>query len=159
MFIRAITTSTLMIFAASVGPGMGQEGPPLLVVNSKGVEHTLHLDALDSMEQVEFTTTTIWTEGEVRFSGVPVISILEALDAQGETLRMSALNDYAVEMPTADLEADAPIVATRMNGQTMPVREKGPYWIVYPFDRSPEYRTEAKHAQSVWQLKSLAVTD
>ena len=151
--------ATLIVLGALIGPLAAQEGHSLMVVDADGEEHVLSLDALDSMEQVEFSTTTIWTEGKVQFSGVPVMSILAAFEAEGTTLQMSALNDYKVEMPIADLRQDLPIVATRMNGQTMSVREKGPYWIVYPFDRSPEYRTEVTYAQSVWQLTALAVMD
>ncbi len=149
----------IVVSLCLAGPSMAQEGHSLVVVDANGAEHTLFLDSLDSMQQVEFSTATIWTEGKVQFSGVPVVSILEAVQAEGTTLRMSALHDYTVEMPMVDLEEDVPIVATRMNGQTMSVREKGPYWIVYPYDRNPEYRTEVKYAQSVWQLKALAVTD
>ena len=72
---------------------------------------------------------------------------------------MSALNDYAVEMPVADLEEDAPILATRLNGETMTVREKGPFWIMYPFDRSTKYQTESNYARSVWQLQQLKLID
>lgn len=154
-----VLTVALLASAGLSSAAWAQEGYALTVVNTDGDEHELSLDMLDAMEQVEFSTTTIWTEGVVRFSGVPVMHLLESLKAEGTTLRMSALNDYAVEMPTAELENDAPIIATRMNGQTMPVREKGPYWVVYPFDSSAEYRTEGKYAQSIWQLKTLAVME
>lgn len=138
---------------------LANEGHALKVVMSDGEEQSLFLDQLDAMEQVEFSTTTIWTDDEVHFSGVAVTHLLEVLGADGATLRISALNDYSVEMPVADLEDDAPIIATRMQGQTMSVRDKGPYWIMYPFDRDPEYRTEANYARSVWQLQMLTLLD
>lgn len=159
MFNMKVLTITLLAFVGLSSSAWAQGGHALTVVNTDGDQHELSLEMLDAMEQVEFSTTTIWTEGVVSFSGVPVLHLLERLAAEGNTLRMSALNDYAVEMPTSELESDAPIVATRMNGQTMPVREKGPYWVVYPFDRSPEFQTEAKYAQSIWQLKTLAVIE
>ena len=154
-----VVTAALWASAGLFSSALAQEGHTLTVVNTDGDQHEFSLEMLDAMEQVEFSTTTIWTEGIVRFSGVPVMHLLANLKAQGSTLRLSALNDYAVEMPTSELENDAPIIATRLNGQTMPVREKGPYWVVYPFDESPEYRTEAKYAQSIWQLKTLAVIE
>ena len=159
MFNLKVVTLALFASAGLFGSAFAQEGHALTVVDTDGDQHVLSLDKLDAMEQVEFSTTTIWTEGIFRFSGVPLTHLLESLKAEGSTLRMSALNDYSVEMPTSELENDAPIVATRINGQTLPVREKGPYWVVYPFDRSPEYRTEAKYSQSIWQLKTLAVME
>ncbi|MEL6451966.1 MAG: molybdopterin-dependent oxidoreductase [Pseudomonadota bacterium] len=117
------------------------------------------LDALDEMEQVSFTTSTIWTDGPVTFSGVPLKVLLAAHAAQGTAVEMVALNDYAVTMPLDALEDDAPIVATRMNGAPMSVRDKGPYWVVFPYDKDPKYRTETTYALSIWQLNRLKVVD
>ena len=159
MVRNAIYAAACGIFILWANLSTARDGHALKVVSLDGEEHVLYLDELDAMEQVEFSTTTIWTEGTAVFSGVPVMHLLEAIGAQGSTLRMSALNDYAVEMPVADLEENAPIVATRMNGETMSVRNKGPYWIIYPFDSDPQFRTEANYARSVWQLKTLTLPD
>lgn len=160
MLHRKVIAAALLLIGALNGPSLAQEGLPLTVVLKDEAERiTLYLDDLDAMEQVEFSTKTIWTDEEARFSGVAVSRLLEELGAEGNTVRMSALNDYAVEMPIAELEEDAPIIATRMNGDPMPVRQKGPYWIIYPFDSSPAYRTEANYSRSVWQLIKLTVLD
>jgi len=39
----------------------------------------------------------------------------------------------------------------------MPVREKGPLWIIYPFDATNAYRTESHYARSIWQLERIDV--
>lgn len=129
------------------------------VVRSDGSAEQFTIQDLDALRQVTFTTATIWTDGEILFSGVPLSSLMEAVGAKGTTLRLTALNDYGIDMPVADLEEDAPIVATRIDGRTIPVREKGPFWVVYPFDSSPEYRTEVIYSRSVWQLSRLAVLE
>lgn len=157
MLLKVYFAVALAIFGLSTNLSWAQEQHSLTLVTSDGKEHVFHLDELDSMQQVEFSTATIWTEGTALFSGVSVMRLLENVGAAGKTLRMSALNDYSVEMPVADLEEEAPIIATRMNGEIMPVREKGPYWIVYPFDSNPKYQTEATYARSVWQLKMLTL--
>jgi len=50
-------------------------------------------------------------------------------------------------------------VATRMDGKVMAVRDKGPYWLVYPYDEDTRYRTEAIYARSIWQLGQLRVSE
>lgn len=70
-------------------------------------------------------------------------------------MKSIALNDYAVDIPVSDAVADGPIVAYLMNDQPMPVRDKGPLWIVYPFDSKAEYRTEAIYSKSIWQLSRI----
>jgi len=85
--------------------------------------------------------------------------LLTYLGVDGQSLEMVALNDYAVTIPVADLEDAAPILATRMNGETMSVRDKGPYWVVFPYDSDPKYSTETNYARSIWQLNRLKVVD
>jgi len=127
--------------------------------SSESDTHTLSLAALDALEQVTFTTTTIWTDGAVTFSGVPLKSVLAQVNGNATAVEMIALNDYKVAMPLAQIEDSAPIIATRMNGETMSVRDKGPYWVVFPYDLDPKYQTETIYAYSIWQLNRLKVVD
>ena len=139
--------------------GFSQSDLPLEVVLADGQSHVLSLSELDDMEQIEFETGSIWTDGKHRYSGISLYNLLEHFGAKGTVLRMIALNDYSIEMPIEDLEENAPIVATRVDGETMSVRDKGPYWVIYPFDASPRYRTESIHARSVWQLQRFEVLE
>jgi hypothetical protein len=50
-----------------------------------------------------------------------------------------------------------PIVARLLNDQPMPVREKGPLFVVYPFDSRAELRNSTYYERSIWQLKALEV--
>ena len=43
------------------------------------------------------------------------------------------------------------------NGGRMSVRDKGPLWIVYPFDSSEEYQAELIYSRSIWQLVRIEV--
>ncbi|KIC50391.1 molybdopterin-dependent oxidoreductase [Tateyamaria sp. ANG-S1] len=146
-------------FLVWVLPVMAQDALGLQVTDGNGDTITFGFDQLDALPQSEFTTSTIWTDGKVRFSGVPLKALLDSVEAQGNTVKMIALNDYAVTMPFDELEEDVPLVATRMNGEHMSVRDKGPFWLVYPYDRNWRYRTETKYALSIWQLNRLKVVD
>ncbi len=114
---------------------------------------------LDELEQVSFTTGTIWTDDEVTFSGVPVSTVLHAAGATGSFVEMIALNDYSATLSLNEVGHPYPIVATRLDGQEMPVRQYGPFWIVYPYDSDPVYQSERVYAQSVWQLRELTVSE
>ncbi len=156
-----ILATLLVTLSYSVAPATGQDvmGLQVTATSSQSVPVDLSLESLDALDQVEFTTSTIWTDGETQFSGVSLKVLLAHLDADGETIEMVALNDYAVTMPMAELEDDAPIVATRMDGETMSVRDKGPYWVVFPYDRDLKYSTETNYSRSIWQLNRLKVID
>ena len=156
-----ILASFLVLLCSSVAPTTGQDVMRLQVTATSSHFDSVELDlaALDALGQVEFTTTTIWTDGQTRFSGVPLKALLTQLNVNGSSVEMVALNDYAVTMPLDELEDGVPIVATRMNGETMSVRDKGPYWVVFPYDSDPKYSTETNYSRSIWQLNRLKVLD
>lgn len=112
---------------------------------------------LEEMPQVTFKTSTIWTEGEIEFTGVLLSDILRHLTIESGTLRATAINDYAVEIPVAEALKEPAIVAFLMNGEPMSIREKGPLWIVYPYDADKKFQSEVYYSRSIWQLDRIIV--
>lgn len=115
------------------------------------------LPMLEALAGRSGSMETPWTEGTVKFSGPLLRSVLEAAGADGANLKVVALNDYAADVPLADAYDLDTILATRMNDAPMNVREKGPLFLVYPFDLKPETYNEKYFSRSVWQIKSIEV--
>lgn len=107
--------------------------------------------------QRNVSTHTIWTEGQVTFTGVPLKAIIDRLGVTSGTIRATAVNDYAIQMPYEDIPEDAALLAMDLDGKPMSVRDKGPIWLVFPYDQDPKYRTETYHARSIWQLVALDI--
>ena len=128
-----------------------------VTVTNRGDTAVFDLGLLEALPQVEFTTATIWTQGEHRFTGVTLEALLDAVGAEGTMLNATAINDYSVEIPVSDAVAGGPIVAYRMDGEPMSVRDKGPLWVVYPYDDVREYRSEVIYSRSIWQLDRIDV--
>lgn len=141
------------------GPALGQDGNALRLTVSQSETIQLNLEELDALDQIEFTTNTIWLSGETHFSGVSLKALLRQFAIKGNKIEMTALDGYAVSMPIADLEDNAPIISTRLNGKIIPIRENGPYWVVFPYDSDKKYQTEINFARSIWQLKHIRVMD
>jgi hypothetical protein len=116
---------------------------------------TLDLEILKSLDTKVFTTSTIWVEGDIVFTGVSLHDVLDYAGAAGSTIGAIASNDYKVEIPADGLEDNAPIVAYMMDGVEMSSRGKGPLWIVYPYDDDRKYRTEVTYSRSIWQLNRI----
>lgn len=159
----AVTLSTLAPLFAEPLPA--PTGEALLTVSGAitqpNADGALVLDQalIDSLPQHEFTTSTIWTEGKATYSGVLLRDLLAVAGATGTTVTLTALNDYQITMPAADAAEDGPILATRVDGKPMSVRDKGPVWLVYPYDENPAYRSEQTYARSIWQLNRIEITD
>lgn len=150
--------TAISIWAA---PGFAQSEAVLRVAPKEAPGDTIALDlaTLDALPQVTFTTSTIWTDGPVTFSGVALKTLLSDVIDTATAVEMVALNDYSVTISPSQIEDGVPIVATRMNGDVMSVREKGPFWVVFPYDSDPKYRSETIYALSIWQLECLKIVD
>lgn len=115
------------------------------------------LDTLMAMPAVTFSTNTTWTEGAQSFTGVPLKAVLDAVGAEGTEVAATALNNYSVTIPFDGLSDQAPIIAYHIDGETFSRRDKGPLWIVYPYDSDPAYQNELIYGRSIWQLSRLTV--
>ncbi|MCS6810530.1 MAG: molybdopterin-dependent oxidoreductase [Tepidimonas sp.] len=124
---------------------------------NQGAQASFDLAMLEALPQHRFVTRTPWDDGPVAFSGPRLRDLLAAVGARGQQLRATALNDYRVVIPIDDAQRFDVIVATRKNDAPMAVREKGPLFIVYPFDSDPVLRDKRYYERSIWQLKALVV--
>lgn len=69
----------------------------------------------------------------------------------------TAINDYSVEIPISDAVEGGPILAYKSDGAYMSRRDKGPIWLIYPYDQNADYRSETIYSRSIWQLDRLNV--
>ena len=153
-------SGALVVFLISVfSPVFAQDKGLLQVTLLKSDTVYLNLAVLDILEQTHFKTTTMWTSGKIQFSGVSLKALLKHHGARGESIKLTALDNYSIVMPIADLEDGAPIIVTRMNREIIPVLKNGPYWLVFPYDSDPKYQTEVTYGRSIWQLTELWVVN
>ncbi len=112
---------------------------------------------IERLPRAVIRTTTPWHEGVQVFEGVPLADLLNHVGAAGAKLSVVALNHYKTEIPVADVTAHRPILAYLRNGNAMPVRDKGPLFVIYPYDASPALKNEVYYSRSAWQVRSIVV--
>jgi hypothetical protein len=115
------------------------------------------MDMLAAMPQHTFSTKTPWYPQARKFTGPLLRDVLVSVDAQGRSLKAVAINDYKVDLPVEDTTRFPVVLARLLDDKPMPVREKGPLFIIYPFDSDETLRTERYYSRSAWQLKTLVV--
>jgi len=106
----------------------------------------------------DFETTTPWYEGRVRFEGIRMTKLMASVGATGRNVTAVALNNYSTDIPIADFERYGTLLALKRNGAYMPVRDKGPLFIVYPYDSAPELKSPQFYTRSAWQVAKLIVS-
>lgn len=112
---------------------------------------------LEALGTESFETTTPWYNGPVKFEGVRMQKLMQAVGAFGKVVTAIALNDYTTDIPIADFEHYGVLLAMKRDGNDMPVRDKGPLFIVYPYDSKPELKSQKFYSRSAWQVSKLEV--
>lgn len=142
---------------AAAAPNVTQ---PVLKITGIGAsdgkkEMSYSLQDLEAMGGEVIETTTPWFDGVTKFEGVRLDKLLK--DAKGKTVEAVAMNDYVSEIPMEDFAKYGPIIAYKRDGAYMPIRDKGPLFIVYPYDKNSELKSQKFYSRSVWQVKGLVV--
>jgi len=154
--IQNLATAAMVVISLAT-PALAAD--TVLSVTHQGQTKTFDMATLDAMGTQTVETTTIWTEGVQTFEGVSLHLLLQEMAVGQGMLRATAINDYSVEIPTSDAVENGPIVAMRLNGNEMSVRDKGPLWIIYPYDSDAEYQTEVIYSRSIWQLDRIEIVE
>lgn len=166
---RAMAAASLpALFASASHPARANvlpapTGAVILTISGRiGVtnrDNTAQFDreGLEALGLESFTTSTPWFDGPQTFQGVPMSRIMRVVGAQGSAVTAIALNDYSTEIPMSDFTRFNVLLALKRNGEYMRVRDKGPLFIVYPYDSVPELRGQPYYGRSAWQLSQLVV--
>ncbi len=112
---------------------------------------------LEALGSASIRTRTPWFDGPQLFEGVPMKTLMQALQAHGTTVIATALNDYVTQIPMSDFTRYPVLLALKRNGQYMPVSDKGPLFIIYPYDSDPALQSQTYYSRSAWQVAALRV--
>ena len=112
---------------------------------------------LETLGSAKIKTTNPWSDGADEFEGVGLATLMKAVGATGSLVTAYALNDFTTKIPVSDFSRFHPILALKRNGEYMPVRDKGPLFIVYPYDSDPELRQQLYYNRSAWQIARLKI--
>jgi hypothetical protein len=104
-----------------------------------------------------FETTTPWYTAKVKFEGVNMAKLLKKVGAKGQKITVTALNDYKTDIPVEDFAKYGAILALKRDGNYMPVSDKGPLFIVYPYDAHAELKSQKFYGRSAWQVAKIEV--
>lgn len=156
MRYAAISISTCIALA---GATLAAEEPVILKVTGLIDDAPAHFTMADlrALPATTLETSTVVTDGVHSFTGVLLRDLLAQLDATGDVITATALNDYVVDIPRADVEQYDVIVGYSMNGAELDRADKGPLWIVYPRDGHEALQDIRYDYRWVWQLSELEI--
>ena len=139
------------------GPVILQVSGRIRETNAEGGVARFDRPMLEALGMRKLTTSSAWTSGTTEFEGPLAGALLDAVGAEGTAVHATALNDYAVTIPTDELRRYPVLLALKMNGQYLKVMDKGPIWIVYPRDQYRELQDSLMDKRWIWQLAEMRV--
>ncbi|MCV2354104.1 molybdopterin-dependent oxidoreductase [Paucibacter sp. B2R-40] len=135
----------------------------VLTISGMGLKSEAKFDMamLAALPQHSFITGTPWYPTARKFSGPLLRDVLAAAgvktQTEGKVIEAIAINDYKVSIPIEDAWRHKLIVARLLDDKPMALRDKGPLFLIYPFDSDEQLRNSIFYSRSAWQLKSLRI--
>lgn len=124
---------------------------------NEGGKAAFDLESLEKLGMVSFKTTSPWYDGLTTFEGIPLQKLMNYVGAKGSVVKVTALNDYTTEIPLSDFDKYNVILALKINGKYMRIRDKGPLFVVYPYDSMPELNSKIFYSRSAWQVSRMSI--
>jgi hypothetical protein len=126
--------------------------------NSDDGSIQMDLPTLESVGLVDYTVTDPFEGDEVTFRGVLMSDLLAlwGVPEDAETLQMTALNDYSVDLPFSELRQYPVMLALMEDGEYMPVSTRGPSMLVFPYAHY-DFDEAVYNNYWIWQLKQIDV--
>jgi hypothetical protein len=128
-----------------------------IAVKNRGETAAFDMAMIEALPQHSFTTRTPWYDRPVKFTGPLLSDVLDAVQASGGTISAVAINDYKISIPADDARKFKVVMARQIDDKPISVRDKGPLFIVYPFDSAAELRSSTYYERSIWQLKAMEI--
>ncbi len=156
--VLACAAVTSLVFAQSLEAPKGRTVLSVsgkIGATNKGALAVFDMAMLEKLPQHSFTTRTPWYDKPVKFTGPLLSDVLALVKSSGTTLSAVAINDYKINIPIEDIGKHGVLMARLIDDKPIPVRSKGPLFVVYPFDNAAELRTSVYYERSIWQLKAL----
>jgi len=152
---RMLKTVFAISFALALGlprVAMAQETMLELVNSLTGAETALSEAEILALPQAVINTENEFVDAMTRFDGPLGRDILALLGEGGSTVVLTAVNDYAVEVPVEDFANYDVIFALSADGERFSRRDKGPIWVVYPMSDHQELQDPVYNSRLIWQL-------
>jgi hypothetical protein len=150
--LRALA-GALAIALALGHPGGARAGADLELISADRTTLGLSLEALAALPQTTVVTENEFANGKVAYRGPLMRDVLARLGLDAvEQVRLTAANDYFVDIPTEDFRAYDAILALEADGKRLSRRDKGPLWLMYPISDHAELNDAVYLRRLIWQV-------
>lgn len=154
--MRPLVLCLIVLATAAMPLSAWADDPVATLVRADGGRIALSAADLEAIGMVELTSRLIGEAPEPhRVRGPLLRDVLARYGIDTDEVTVTAIDRYEADLPTADFERYAVILAIEVDGSRIGVRDKGPARIVYPMGDHAELNTPLHEGRSVWQVAEI----
>ena len=119
----------------------------------------LDLASIEQLGLVRYSVDDPWLKREVEYTGVLLEDLVRLVQPAGSarSLHLVALDDYEVDIAIADAERWPVVLATKLDGERMPIANGGPTRIVFPYGLVSDIDELQYKDLWIWNIESISV--
>lgn len=151
--LLALLAATL---PAEAGAAEAPERLPKVLLHGNALAGPARPVTVDQLDQL--APATAWTvldpykRADVRYQGIRLQDLVQALAPKAQKVRMRAVNDYITVFERNEWETLPILLATRDGDARMAVANKGPARIVYQQNKDNERALQVHAPKWIWQV-------
>ncbi len=110
--------------------------------------------------EADFTLQTVeiynpWEKRKEIYTGIWVTDLIKKYGQGAHSLTLTAIDNYQVTLKDEDWQNLRILLATKVNGQYIDVKNKGPMRVVFPDYNAADKRYELSLPKWLWMIKQL----
>ncbi|MBD1574469.1 hypothetical protein HC725_14495 [Vibrio sp. S17_S38] len=128
----------------------------LTLESSSGYRKILSREELEALPQESFTTSTPWTKNPHTYQGPRLSLVTSNFPQPFQSIKVYGINGYAYDIKEKELKKYPFILAMKQDGKRMALRNKGPLWVLLPFNQYPKVDSiDEMLNKFVWQVNRI----
>lgn len=118
----------------------------------------LEMKQLAALGTTRCRTLVPWMSGKHVFEGVELKRVLALVGGATRGATATALDGFVSSVPQALIETGRPLVAFKMDGNYIPLEQKGPLQLVFPLDMASDVVRSDSYLTTVFELSALVAS-
>lgn len=162
VFLALVCCCPQLTVAAEIAPlnsklaALQNEQPILTITSSTGTVK-LKLFDLERLPMYQATMKTYWGMNGT-FQGVLMRDLMEKykLNRKEKQLIFHALDNYSAGLSKGEFDRSQALLATRLNGQAIPLDNKGPLILLWPSREADALQGKSAPSSWIWSVSEIS---
>lgn len=154
-WLQTATAAEISPVKAALEPTSDKQ--PVLTIDNENKSIKLTLADIEKLPMHQTTLKTQWGMNGT-FQGVMMSDLIEKYKLKGaRRIVFTALDNYIAGLTMSEINGSPSFLATRLNGQAIPLDNKGPLILLWPAKEEAVLQGKASSSSWIWSVSKISV--